>query len=85
MIIISVVCKSFLPLKQLPSQGPLKPEELIKFLKHVKASKKPQTIAQKFTQNIPGLVDQLRLMKNHPLLKKSLQQRILKLIKNLDV
>ena len=66
-------------------KGPLKPEELLSFLNNVKSSKRPEHIARKFTQNIPGLVNQLKPLKNSPLLKKSLQQRIYKLIRKLDV
>ena len=66
-------------------KGPLKPEELLKFLKTVKSSKKPQQVAQKFTPNIPGLIAQLKPLKNSPLLKRQLQQRIYKLINQLDI
>ena len=65
--------------------GPLKPDELLNFLKTIKSSKKPELVARKFTRNVPGLVAQLKPLKNSPLLKRNLQQRIYKLIKNLDV
>ena len=65
-------------------KGPLKPEELLHFLTAVKSSKKPEHVARKFTQDIPGLVTQLRPLKSSPLLKRNLQQRIHKLIKKLD-
>ena len=72
------------PVSRISTQGPLSPDKLLKFLKSVKSSKKPRTVAQKFTSNIPGLVDQLRTLKNDSLPKKSLQQRLHKLIKNLE-
>ncbi|XP_072181047.1 uncharacterized protein [Diadema setosum] len=66
------------------SQGPLSDKQLIHFLKVVKSRKKPLEIARKFTPNIPGLVRQLRPLRNSPLFKKSTQQRISKLINKLD-
>ena len=67
------------------SQGPLSHKTLLQFLKTVKASKKPHDVARKFTSNIPGLVRQLRPLKNSPLFKKSTQQRVHKLINKLDM
>ena len=67
------------------SQGPLSSKEICKFLKIVKARKKPLEVARKFTSNISGLVRQLRPLRNSPLFTKSTQQRIYKLIKNLDI
>ena len=66
------------------SQGPLSDKELIKFLKTVKARKKPLDVARKFTSNIPGLVRQLRPLRNSPLFQKSTQQRIQKLVRKLE-
>ena len=65
-------------------KGPLSETELINFLSSVKARKVPQKIARKFTNNIPGLVKQLKPLRNNPLLKKNLQQRIQKLVRTLD-
>ena len=66
------------------SQGPLSEKDLMKFLKTVKASKKPVEIARKFTMNLPGLVRQLVPLRNTPAFKKSTQQRVQKLIKRLE-
>lgn len=65
--------------------GPLSASEIIKFLASVKGRKKPTQIARKYTSNIPGLVKQLKPLKNSPLFKKSMQQRIYKLVNTLDV
>ena len=66
------------------SKGPLKDEEIIIFLKRVKSAKKVLSIAQKFTPDIPGLVKQLKPLRNNPLLQKRQQQRVRLLIKRLD-
>ena len=66
------------------SQGPLSDKELLNFLKMVKSRKKPFEVARRFTPNIPGLIRQLRPLRNSPLFKKSTQQRIHKLINKLD-
>ena len=67
------------------SQGPLSEKALLQFLKLVKSSKKPHDVARKFTSNIPGLVRQLRPLRNTPLFKKSTQQRVHKLINRLEM
>ena len=66
------------------TQGPLSQGEIIKFLSNVKGRKKPAQIARKYTSNIPGLVKQLKPLKNSPLVKRNMQQRIYKLISTLD-
>lgn len=66
------------------SHGPLSQSDLLKFLSAVKNRKKPIQLARKFTSNIPGLVKQLKPLKNSPLLKKNMQQRIYKLISTLN-
>ena len=66
------------------SHGPLSQSDLLKFLSAVKNRKKPIQLARKFTSNIPGLVKQLKPLKNSPLLKKSMQQRVYKLIGTLN-
>ena len=66
------------------TKGPLSNQELIKFLKAVKSKKKPDEIARKFTNDIPGLVKQLMPLRNSSLVQKKTQHRIRKLIKTLD-
>ena len=66
------------------TQGPLSQPDILKFLSSVKGRKKPIQVARKFTSNIPGLVKQLKPLKNSPLLKRNMQQRIYKLISTLD-
>ena len=66
------------------SKGPLKDEEIINFLRRVKSAKKVLSIARKFTPDIPGLVKQLKPLRNNPLLQKRQQQRVRLLIKRLD-
>ena len=56
-------------------KGPLSETELVNFISSVKTRKVPQKIARKFTNNIPGLVKQLKPLRNNPLLKKNMQQR----------
>ena len=66
------------------TQGPLSQPDILKFLSSVKGRKKPIQVARKFTSNIPGLVKQLKPLKNSPSLKRNMQQRIYKLISTLD-
>ena len=66
------------------SQGPLSDKDLLEFLKRVKSRKKPHEVAREFTSNIPGLVRQLRPLRNSPHFSKSTKQRIYKLINKLD-
>lgn len=66
------------------SQGPLSDKDLLEFLKRVKSRKKPLDVAREFTTNIPGLVRQLRPLRNSPHFSKSTKQRIYKLINKLD-
>ena len=66
------------------TKGPLSPRQLVDFLAAVKMRKKPTEVAKKFTNSVPGLVKQLKPLRNSPLLNKGMQQRISKLIKSLD-
>ena len=66
------------------TQGPLSQSEIVTFLSNVKGRKKPGKFAQKYTTNIPGLVKQLKPLKNSPLVKRNMQQRIYKLINSLE-
>ncbi|XP_041461022.1 proline-rich receptor-like protein kinase PERK9 [Lytechinus variegatus] len=66
------------------TQGPLSQGQIVKFLSNVKGRKKPAQIARKYTSNIPGLVKQLKPLKNSPLVKRNMQQRIYKLISTLE-
>ena len=65
-------------------RGPLRQNEMVKFLKCVKSSKKALKIARKFTPDVPGLVRQLKPLRNNPLLNHNQQQRVRLLIKRLD-
>ena len=73
-----------LPLSFLPTKGPLTRPQLASFLSQVKAKRKQGTIAKKYTSDIPGLVKQLKPLRNHTLLSRKMQQRIQKLVKSLD-
>lgn len=66
------------------TKGPLQNEEVVTFLKCVKSRRKPLDVARKFTHDIPGLVKQLKPLRNSPLFTKNMQQRIRKLVRNLD-
>ena len=65
------------------TKGPLSPGQLVEFLAAVKMRKKPTEVAKIFTSSVPGLVKQLRPLRNNPLLNKCMQQRISSLLKNL--
>ena len=64
--------------------GPLSDSELLSFLKRVKSKKKPDEIARKYTNNIPGLVKQLKPLRNSAKVPKRVQHRIRKLVQTLD-
>ena len=64
--------------------GPLSNQQLVSFLKCVKSRRKPLDVAKKFTHDIPGLIKQMKPLRNSPLLRKNMQQRVRKLIRNLD-
>ena len=66
------------------TKGPLSPRQLVDLLAAVKMRQKPTEVAKKFTNSVPGLVKQLKPLRNSPLLNKGMQQRISKLIKSLD-
>ena len=66
------------------THGPLSQSVLLNFLSKVKGRKRPVQIARKYTSNIPGLVKQLKPLRNNPLLKRNMQQRIYKLVTTLD-
>ena len=66
------------------TKGPLSNADLTTFLRCVKARRKPLEIARKFTNDLPGLVKQLKPLRNTPLFNKNMQQRVRKLIKTLD-
>ena len=66
------------------SPGPLSNQQMTDFLRSVKARKKPEHIARKFTSDLPGLVKQMKPLRNSPLLNRNMQMRIRKLIKCLD-
>ena len=64
--------------------NPLSHQDIITFLSSVKCQRKPKDIAKKCTHNLPGLVRQLKPLRNAPALHNSMQQRIKKLVKKLD-
>ena len=65
-------------------KGPLSEEEMVRFLKSVKMSKRADRVARNFTTNIPGLVKQLKSVRNNPILLRRQQRRVSTLIKRLD-
>ena len=64
--------------------GPLSYSQILAFLSSVKGRKKPARVARKYTGNLPGLAKQLKPLTNHSDVPKSMQQRLVKLVKSLQ-